>query len=139
MEASGDDLGCIRTAARVIHPLPGALRRQEMQKEALLPAEKPRLNTETGCDLMPRVDVRTLADPILIRLHLVSEKMMTDQEIGEVTDWQYIARVTANELTRRGLRPEDVRCFETLDADSQRSIVAAFRSEQEQQRRHRRN
>ena len=51
---------------------------------------------------MPRVDVRTLADPILIRLHLVSEKMMTDQEIGEVTDWQYIARVTANELTRRG-------------------------------------
>ena len=88
---------------------------------------------------MPRVDVRTLADPILIRLYLVSEKMMTDQEIGEVTDWQYIARVTANELTRRGLRPEDVRCFETLDADSQRFIVAAFRSEQEQQRRHRRN
>ncbi len=77
---------------------------------------------------MPMVDVRTLADPILIRLHLVSEKLMTDQEAGEVTDWGYIARVTENELARRGLRTEDVRGFETLDTDAQRSRTDPFAS-----------
>jgi len=88
---------------------------------------------------MPLVDIRSLADPLLIRLHLVAQRMMAGQEAGQDPDWRNIVRVTRDELTRRGICAEDVRMFAALDAEAQRIIVAAFHLEQERERRHRCN
>jgi hypothetical protein len=43
---------------------------------------------------MPRVDLRMLSDPILMRLHRISKEMMQGQRPQEITDWQQIAWAT---------------------------------------------
>jgi len=88
---------------------------------------------------MPSVDVRTLADPILIRLHLVSAAMMREQEAQEATDWRHIALVTEREISRRGVSGDKVRIYGALDAETQRLIIAAFRRRQQQERHAGRN
>ena len=88
---------------------------------------------------MTSVDVRMLPDPMLIRLHLVSEAMMSEQEAEEATDWRHIAFVTEREISRRGVSADEVRLYRVLDAESQHSIVTAFRRRQQQERSARRN
>ena len=83
---------------------------------------------------MPSVDVRTLPDPILIRLHLVSAAMMSEQEAEAATDWCHIAFVTEREIGRRGFPLNEVRMYRALDSESQRIIVTAFRRRQQQER-----
>jgi hypothetical protein len=83
---------------------------------------------------MTSVDVRTLPDPILIRLHLVSAAMMSEQEAEEATDWRQIAFVTEREIRRRGVSADEVGLYRVLDAESQRLIVTAVRRRQQQER-----
>jgi len=88
---------------------------------------------------MPRIDVRAIPEPMLIRLHLVAASMMTDPETEEPTDWRQIAAVTEREIKHRGVSPEYVRFFGILDAEPRQLIVAAFRERQQRERCHRRN
>src|SRR3954462_3771531 len=74
----------------------------------------------TGSALMTSVDVRTLPAPILIRLHLVSAAMMSEQEAEEATDWRHIALVTERDISRSGVSADEARLYRVLDAESQR-------------------
>jgi hypothetical protein len=57
---------------------------------------------------MPRVDVRTLSDPILFRLHLVAREMLEEGDGTEQTNWAQVVRVTFVEISRRGFSPSDI-------------------------------
>ena len=84
---------------------------------------------------MPRVDVRTLPDPILFRLHLVAREML--QEDGtEQTNWAHVVRVTLSEITRRGFSSQDVQWLGAADRDGRERVLAAFRAERDQKHRH---
>jgi hypothetical protein len=83
---------------------------------------------------MPRVDLRTLTDPILMRLHRISREMMQDQQPAEVTDWQQIAWATQQEILRRGFVLQDVQHLAVVDSEQQRTILSAFQSERTRKR-----
>jgi hypothetical protein len=83
---------------------------------------------------MPRVDVRTLSDSILFRLHLVAREML--QEDGtEQTNWAHVVRVTLSEITRRGFSSQDVQWLGAADRDGRERVLAAFRAERNPKRR----
>ena len=86
---------------------------------------------------MPRVDVRTLTDPLLFRLHLVAREMLQEEEDGtEQTNWAHVVRVTFNEITRRGFSPSDIQWLGAADRDGRERVLAAFRAERDQKHRH---
>ena len=84
---------------------------------------------------MPRVDVRTLPDPILFRLHLVAREMLPEDGT-EQTNWAHVVRVTLGEITRRGFSPSDIQWLGAADLDGRERVVRAFRAERDQRRKH---
>jgi len=60
---------------------------------------------------MPRVDVRTLTDPLLFRLHLVAREMLQEANGVERTNWAQMVGVTFCEISRRGFSPSDIHCW----------------------------
>jgi hypothetical protein len=88
---------------------------------------------------MPRVDVRTLTNPILFRLHLVAQEMLHEKDGREQTNWAHVVRVTLSEITRRGFSFHDIQWLGTADRDGRERVLAAFRAERDQKRRHQSN
>ena len=88
---------------------------------------------------MPRVDVRTLSDPLLFRLHLVAREMLEEGDGTEQTNWAQVVRVTFVEISRRGCSPSDVLALGTADQEGREHVLRAFRAERDQKRRHQRN
>jgi hypothetical protein len=88
---------------------------------------------------MSRVDVRTLGDPILFRLHLVARDMLHEAEAAEQDYWAQVVRVTGGEISRRGFSSRDIQWLGTADQEGRQRVLAAFRAERDQGRRHRRN
>jgi hypothetical protein len=85
---------------------------------------------------MPRVDVRTLTDPILFRLHLVAREMLQEEDGTEQTNWAHVVRVTLSEITRRGFSSPDVQWLGAADREGRERVLAAFRAARNQKRRH---
>jgi len=85
---------------------------------------------------MPRVDVRTLSDPILFRLHLVAREMLEEGDGTEQTNWAQVVQVTFVEISRRGFSPSDVLSPGTADQEGREHVLRAFRAERDQKRRH---
>jgi hypothetical protein len=85
---------------------------------------------------MPRVDVRTLRDPILFRLHLVAREMLYEAQGTEQTNWAQVVRVTQGEITRRGFSPSDVHWLGVADLPARECVLRAFRAERDQKRKH---
>jgi hypothetical protein len=88
---------------------------------------------------MPCVDVRTLTDPILFRLHLVAQEMLHEKDGMEQTNWAQVVRVTLSEITRRGFSSHDIQWLGTADRDGRERVLRAFRAERDQKRRHQSN
>jgi len=44
---------------------------------------------------MPRVDVRTLPDPILFRLHLVAQELLQEEDGTKQTNWAHVVQSLA--------------------------------------------
>lgn len=88
---------------------------------------------------MPRVDVRTLTDPLLFRLHLVAQQMLYEQDDTEQTNWAHVVRVTLAEITRRGFSSHDVQWLGLADRGGRERVLRAFRAERDQKRRQQRN
>ena len=87
---------------------------------------------------MPRVDVRTLPDPILFRLHLVAQELL-QEEGTEQTNWAQVVRVTRGEILRRGFSSRDLQWLGAADQEGRERVLRAFRAERDQKRRHQRN
>jgi hypothetical protein len=88
---------------------------------------------------MPRIDVRTLTDPILFRLHLVAREMLQEANAAEQAHWRQVVRVTHGEVARRGFSPRDLYWLGTADQEGRERVLKAFRAERDQKRRHARN
>ena len=89
---------------------------------------------------MPRVDVRTLTDPLLFRLHLVAQELLQEEEEGtEQTNWAHVVRVTRGEILRRGFSSRDLQWLGAADQEGRERVLSAFRAERDQKRRHQRN
>jgi hypothetical protein len=85
---------------------------------------------------MPRVDVRTLKDPILFRLHLVAQEILHEEDGTEQTNWSQVVRVTRSEITRRGFSSHDIQWLGAADRDGRERVLRAFRAERDQKRKH---
>jgi hypothetical protein len=97
---------------------------------------------------MPRVDVRTLTDPLLFRLHLVAQELLQEEEEEEEeeeedgteqTNWAQVVRVTRGEILRRGFSSRDLQWLGAADQEGRERVLRAFRAERDQKRRHQRN
>ena len=88
---------------------------------------------------MPRVDVRTLTDPLLFRLHLVAQELLQEEDGTEQTNWAQVVRVTRGELLRRGFSSRDLQWLGAADQEGRERVLRAFRAERDQKRRHQRN
>lgn len=88
---------------------------------------------------MPRVDVRTLKDPILFRLHLVAREMLQEANGAEQVHWTQVVQVTHGEISRRGFSPSDIHWLGAADRDGRERVLRSFRAERNQKRRHQRN
>jgi hypothetical protein len=81
---------------------------------------------------MPRVDVRTLTDPLLFRLHLVAQELLQEEDGTEQTNWAHVVRVTLSEIRRRGFSSHGVQWLGAADQDGRERVMAAFRAEHDQ-------
>lgn len=81
------------------------------------------------------VDVRELADGVLVRLFVVSSQMAQDQWPNEDTDWRRIEAITRRAIQERGLSPEQVVGMVQSDAENLAGMLLAFRWEQDRERR----
>jgi hypothetical protein len=88
---------------------------------------------------MPRVDVRTLTDPILFRLHLVAREMLHEANGAERTNWAQMVGVTFGEISRRGFSPSDIHSLGTADQEGREHVLRASRAERDQKRKHQSN
>jgi hypothetical protein len=88
---------------------------------------------------MPRVDVRTLGDPILFRLHLVAREMLHEADGTEQAHWAQVMGVTHGEISRRGFSSRDIQWLGAADQEGRERVLAAFRAERDRGRRHRQN
>lgn len=88
---------------------------------------------------MSRVDVRTLTDPILFRLHLVAREMLREANWPEQAHWTQVVWVTHGEISRRGFSPRDVQWLGAADQEGRERVIRAFRAERDEGRKHGRN
>jgi hypothetical protein len=88
---------------------------------------------------MPRVDLCTLTDPILFRLPLVARELRQEANGTEQAHWRQVVRVTHGEIARRGFSSDDVQWLGATDREGRERVLAAFRAERDQKRRHPRN
>ena len=88
---------------------------------------------------MSRVDLRTLGDLILFRLHLVARDMLHEADATEQAHWAQVVRVTGGEISRRGFSSRDIQRRGAADQEGRQRVLAAFRTERDQGRRHQRN
>lgn len=80
------------------------------------------------------VDVRSLPEITLVRLHLIASKLQEDQRLDELTNWAQIASATEAEIGRRGLTMQQVQRMADADAACLAWLLAAFREQQERER-----